>query len=153
SQAAEDKDQPEARAEKFRRAAEIYHRRLGKSQEAVAQLERALTVDAAHLPSFDLLESIQTELGNDHALADTLRKKLLILAGDPRRRELVRGLGELDSRRGDRDGALNAWQWVLEQDPNDAEALRQLVEAALEKRDLGAAARRVDDLSRSKLPE
>jgi len=53
----------------------------------------------------------------------------------------VRRLAELDSRRGDRDGALHAWQWVLEQDPTDPDALRHLAAAAVEARDPKLAAR------------
>ncbi len=144
SEAARDRlsdESTESRAEKHRRAAELLHRRLGHSAQALIELESALQDDAGHLPSLDLLESIHTELGNDEALAAALRKRLLALAGDPRRRELVRRLAELDSRRGDRDGALHAWRWVLEQDPTDPEAMRQLAEAALEAHDVESAAR------------
>jgi tetratricopeptide (TPR) repeat protein len=146
-------DGDDARAEKHRRAAELLHRRLGKSDEAIAELEAALAVDPAHQASLDLLEAVQSELGNDAALANTFKKRLLALAGDPRRKELVRRLAELDSRRGDRDGALHAWQWVLEQDPTDPEALRHLASAALEGRDVKTAARLAAAVPQSNLEE
>jgi lipopolysaccharide biosynthesis regulator YciM len=146
-------DPAEARAEKHRRAAELLYRRLGRGADAVGSLEAALDEDPAHLPSLDLLEAIQTELGNDDALAATLRKRLLVLSGDARRRELVRRLAELESRRGDRHGALHAWQWVLEQDPRDPEAMRQLTDAALRARDAASGAKWAAAVPRSGLPD
>jgi tetratricopeptide (TPR) repeat protein len=128
-------DGNDARAEKHRRAAELLHRRAGRSEEALRRLDEALALDEAHLASLDLLEAIQTELGNDQALAATLKKKLLALSGDPRRRELVHRLAQMG------DGGTQTWQWVLEQDPSDPEALRQLSQAALDGKDLDAAAR------------
>jgi tetratricopeptide (TPR) repeat protein len=87
-----------ARADHLRRAAELLHRRLGRSEEAIALYDEALRRAPGHLPASDALESLFAELGDERRVAALLRHKLQAGLDGARADEWLPRLVELEAR-------------------------------------------------------
>jgi tetratricopeptide (TPR) repeat protein len=130
------------RAEHRRHAAELMYRRRRSPNEAIAQLEAALTSDPGHVRTLDTLEMIYAELGDDQRVAATLGRKIKAAANDPdRQKMLLSRLGELQSTvLGQTDSARQAFRLALRLDPSFPPALRFLGGDALKRGDTAEAA-------------
>jgi tetratricopeptide (TPR) repeat protein len=122
-----------ARADQLREAAEIEHRRLGDHDAAIALLEEGLRRRPDHLASFDALEAIYSERGDDAAVAELLRRKLETGAAPEREEEWLERLAELDQKLGHRERARASFERALTRNPELMPALRFLAADALER--------------------
>lgn len=127
------------------RAAQVRHA-IGEAQIAVTLLRDATELEPDHLPALVLLDTALGRIGDHESLAGVLEHRAE-LATDPRERmALLRRLAVLQGEALENAAkAEDAWRAVLELEPGDREALRELARA-YEKR--GASTELVDVLER-----
>ena len=138
---------PPLRVTLWRNAAEILHRRLGRSDEAAAALAEALALDGADLATLDALDALQSEVGDEAGLLATLARKLE-LADVPldRRREWLSRYGALAAAQGRNEAARGAFAELYAHDRGQLGALRWLAADAAARGDVDASARYDADL-------
>lgn len=131
-----------ARVELWRNAAEILHRRLGRSDEAAAALGEALALDGCDLVTLDALDALQSEVGDEAGLLPTLERKLAL--GDvplDRRREWLSRYGTLAAAQDRAAAARNAFEELFLHDRGHLAALRWLATDAAARGDAQAGER------------
>ena len=131
---------PATRAVLVRAAAEILHRRMGLHEDAAAALRDALALDGGDLATLDALDALQSEIGDDAGLVDTLtRKRALAGVAPERRAPWLERLGELAAARGDGELARAVFRELGEAQPEHAGALRWLAADAAARGDEAAS--------------
>jgi tetratricopeptide (TPR) repeat protein len=109
------------------RTAEWYGARLNDIEKSERVLERVLAVDPDCMPALEGLERIYRAGGESSQLARTLARKAEIELDGAKRRGVLVELARLRSDElEDREGAIESWRSVLDQDPSDPEALAAL---------------------------
>jgi tetratricopeptide (TPR) repeat protein len=77
------------RADAHYHAAEILYRRMGRPQDALVELLKALELEPAHAASLDALESIYGEQGAHDRVAEVLQRKVDAIAANPERQKVL----------------------------------------------------------------
>ena len=130
-----------ARVALLHAAAEILHRRMGRSEEAAAALGDALALDGADVATLDALDALQSEVGDDQGVMATLARKLALPGVAPERRwPWLERLGELAASRGNADVARGAFGELAGGQPQHGGALRWLAADAAARGDEAASA-------------
>lgn len=132
---------PAARVTLLRAAAEILQRRMGRHEEAAQALREALALDGRDLATLDALDALQSEIGDDGGLVETLQRKLALAGVAPERRaSWLERLGELAAARGQDDVARAACAELAAAQPEHPGALRWLCADAAARGDEAASA-------------
>jgi tetratricopeptide (TPR) repeat protein len=114
-----------ARAERLRGEALID---LGRHEEGIAALERALETDARDLSPLDGIAKAQSALGRYDQALSTLYRKLERTVGDERPKLLLQ-IGDLAATRlKDPDYAAKSYLLALSEKPNDRDILAKLMQ-------------------------
>lgn len=114
-----------ARAERLRGEALIG---LGRQEEGIAALERALDTDARDLSPLDGIAKAFTALGRYDQALETLYRKLERVSGDERARLLLQ-IGDLAATRlKNPDYAAKSYLLALSEKPNDRDILAKLMQ-------------------------
>lgn len=119
------------------RQAEIYRDELGDRARATAAFEAVLERDPAHLGALLALEGLYAAAGASEPLSRVYAAQARVMTSTPARVAALRELARLQRRPGG-EGAERAKQTyfsILELDPSDRLALRELERLALEARD------------------
>ena len=102
-------------------------RRLGRADDAILRYERALALNATHLPSLEAVGPMYMA-ANDWIKADKVWKQLLQLTGGHGNPEqlarIYASLGTVEHRLGQPEKARKRFTKALELRPNDIQALR-----------------------------
>ncbi|MGB5416177.1 MAG: tetratricopeptide repeat protein, partial [Polyangiales bacterium] len=89
--------------------------------------QQVLEVDPGDLQSLDRLIELQTQLGKWSPLLETYERKAEVVTDPDARKELFLGMGQIyEGQLEDPDKAIDAYQRVLEIDPDDLSALANL---------------------------
>jgi tetratricopeptide (TPR) repeat protein len=126
----EEKGTPEQLAAHYRRMGTAC-RNLGKREEALGFYRRAYDREPGHAETLEALGQLNLEQGNRDLAASYYRRYLETLesTGQTERiGEVMRMLGRLEAAGGSKDRARDAFLKVLEQNPDDAEAVRSLAQ-------------------------
>jgi tetratricopeptide (TPR) repeat protein len=114
-----------ARAERLRGDALIG---LGRHEEGIAALERALETDARDLSPLEGIAKAQSELGRYDRALETLYRKLERTVGDDRAKLLLQ-IGDLAATRlKNPDYAAKSYLLALSEKPNDRDILAKLMQ-------------------------
>ncbi|HKY39802.1 MAG TPA: protein kinase [Polyangiaceae bacterium] len=114
-----------ARAERLRGDALIG---LGRHEEGIAALERALETDTRDLSPLDGIAKAQSELGRYDRALETLHRKLERSVGDDRAKLLLQ-IGDLAATRlRNADYAAKSYLLALSEKPNDRDILAKLMQ-------------------------
>ena len=125
---------PFERAAFFTEVGEVWLRRLGDPQQAVAHFENALEADADHAAALLGLAAAQEKLHAPDLAAAALERAIERLRGRERSPALV-SLGHIYQKAlGQPDRALEAYQRALHDDPQDDQALEALAERAADEK-------------------
>lgn len=102
--------------------------RFGNHSQAIAPLDEILALDPLEDAALAHLREIHERRRNWRALIEVLRREAAHRSGDARRK-LVQEMARVASDRlGDAGEAIQVWNQLLEDDPQDAEALTALAE-------------------------
>ncbi|MGB5268369.1 MAG: tetratricopeptide repeat protein [Polyangiales bacterium] len=113
--------------EQLVKAAAIYEDILERPADAIAVHQQVLEVDPGDLQSLDRLVELQTQLGKWSPLLETYERKAEVVTDPDARKELFLGMGQIyEGQLEDPDKAIDAYQRVLEIDPDDLSALANL---------------------------
>ena len=123
------KDAAEQAADKIdilHRVAALWVEKFGNQSQAIKPLEEILTLDPVEPQALERLREIHGKRRNWRELMDLSRKEAAHRKGAEARR-LYKEIAELAAKKlGDNREGIQVWNQVLEQDPNDAEALTEL---------------------------
>jgi tetratricopeptide (TPR) repeat protein len=118
------------RADLLSRAARLYAGRLGNRRAAIDVWKLALGVAPNDVeiagPAAAALETLYTETGDVPGLVKILRMQVGWAAGDERKQLLYRIAGLEEKSLGDTDGAVATLRGILENDPQEREAIDAL---------------------------
>ena len=118
---------PTDQREQLVKAAAIYEDILDRPSEAIAVHQQVLEIDPSDLESLDRLIELQTQLGKWSALLETYERKADVVADPDARKELFTAMGRVyEDQLDDAGRAIDAYQRVLEIDPDDLAALGRL---------------------------
>lgn len=118
---------PADQREQLVKAAAIYEDILDKPSEAIAVHQRVLEIDPNDVESLDRLIELQTQLGKWSSLLETYERKAEVVADPETRKRLFTLMGRVyETQLDDPDKAIDAYQRVLELDPDDLPALGHL---------------------------
>ncbi len=118
---------PDEQREQLVKAAAIYEDILGKPGDAIAVHKEVLEIDPTDLESLDRLIELQTQLGHWSALLETYERKAEVVSDAETRRALFNAMGGVyETQLDDSAKAVDAYQRVLEIDPDDRSALARL---------------------------
>ncbi|KPK16922.1 MAG: hypothetical protein AMJ62_03270 [Myxococcales bacterium SG8_38] len=141
---------PVDQREQLVKAAAIYEDILDKPSEAIAVYQKVLENDPEDVESLDRLIELQTQLGKWPSLLESYERKAEVVADPDVRKELFTAMGRvLEGQLEDSDKAIDAYQRVLEIDPDDLTALGHLdalYEETAQWRDLLQVLERQSDL-------
>ncbi len=130
-----------ARVALLRAAAELLQRRMGRHEEAAGALGEALALDGGDVATLDALDALQSEVGDDAGLLDTLARKVALRGVAPERRtSWLERLGELAAARRNESAARAAFRELIEVAPEHAGALAWLAADATARGDDAASA-------------
>jgi tetratricopeptide (TPR) repeat protein len=115
------------------------HVRRGETDDAIAQLERAIAIDADDLDAHQRLAALYMETGDEGAAAAVLDRALLIQPFDA---TLYSTLAEIRESRGEWRSAAHAREAVVALDPGDPAEARYLLAKAHHRAGNASAARR-----------
>ena len=117
---------PEPKAEVYRQLARIQRDRLGDLAAAVTALRNLRDLLPGDLEGRDELSEVLIEAGAFLEAVPLLRKRIDDTSGE-RRAELFRVLATiLEEQVGDEEGAFEAWARLLDENPNDLDALAHM---------------------------
>ena len=118
---------PADQREQLGKAAAIYQDILDKPSHAITVHEQALEIDPNDVESLDSLIDLQTQLGRWPSLLDTYERKAEVVSDPDARKELLAAMGRVhETQLDDSLKAIDAYQRVLEIDPDDLSALGHL---------------------------
>jgi golgin subfamily B member 1 len=118
---------PADQREQLVKAAAIYEDILDKPGEAIAVHQRVLEIDPNDVESLDRLIELQTQLGKWSSLLETYERKAEVVADPDTLKRLFTSMGRVyETQLDDSDKAIDAYQRVLELDPDDVPALGHL---------------------------
>ncbi|MBX3249736.1 MAG: tetratricopeptide repeat protein [Myxococcales bacterium] len=133
----------------YRQAATIARDRLGDVERARRLLRRVLEARPDDVRALDALLSLQEQAGDHAALLETLRRKTEVAETPAERITLLERQAALcEEQLGDVQGAIDAWEQVLLEDPRHLaayEAIARLHEGAERWSDVIAALERMLD--------
>ncbi len=113
--------------EQLAKAAAIYEDILGKPGDAIAVHQEVLEIDPTDLQSLDRLIELQTQLGHWNPLLETYERKAEVVSDADERKALFNAIGDVhEGQLDDSAKAIEAYQRVLELDPDDRAALARL---------------------------
>ncbi len=113
--------------EQLVKAAAIYEDILDRPAEAISVHQQVLEVEPDDIESLDRLIELQTRLGKWEALLATYERKADIVADPDIRKDLFIAMGGVHEQQLDApEPAIEAYQRVLEIDPDDRDALVHL---------------------------
>lgn len=131
--------------------------RLGDAAGAAASFAAALAIDDEHAPALEALERIHRSRGDVPALAQILARRADLAFDPPRKQALWAEVADLRERLGDTEGAVVAWEHVIDIADDDRMPLGRLAaifERQGDKRNLvttlGRAARIAGDAAEEK---
>ena len=120
--------EPEAQVETLHRVADLWIDKFGNQSQAIKPLEEILELSPTDNQAMGRLREIHEKRRNWRELIKLSRREAEHSTG-PRRRELVREVAELATKKlGDPGEGIQIWNQVLEDVPNDEEALDALTE-------------------------
>ncbi len=118
---------PADQREQLIKAAAIYEDILERPADAIAVHQQVLEVDPGDLQSLDRLIELQTQLGKWAPLLETYDRKADVVSDPDVRRALFLAMGQIyEGQLEDSEKAIDAYQRVLEIDPDDLSALTHL---------------------------
>ncbi len=118
---------PADQREQLIKAAAIYEDILERPADAIAVHQQVLEVDPGDLRSLDRLIELQTQLGKWAPLLETYDRKADVVSDPDVRRALFLAMGQIyEGQLEDSEKAIDAYQRVLEIDPDDLSALTHL---------------------------
>ncbi|HEX6273399.1 MAG TPA: tetratricopeptide repeat protein, partial [Polyangiaceae bacterium] len=111
-----------------RRLAGLAHKKLGRSGQALAELDRAMRLDPEARPTLQALAALHLELGDVRAAVDVRRREVELAEGEERVSALFE-LGEMvASELHDNDYAARCFLMALGEAPNDRRILARLMQ-------------------------
>ncbi len=141
---------PADQREQLAKAAAIYEDILDRPSDAMAVHRQVLEVDPDDLESLDRLIELQMRLGRWEELLSTYERKSEVITDGEARKGLFKAIGSVhEDQLDDSERAIEAYQRVLEIDPDDLSALGrldQLFEKTAQWRDLLQVLERQSDL-------
>ncbi len=141
---------PADQREQLVKAAAIYEDILDRPSDAMAVHRQVLEVDPDDLESLDRLIELQMRLGRWEELLSTYERKSEVITDGEARKGLFKAIGSVhEDQLDDSERAIEAYQRVLEIDPDDLSALGrldQLFEKTAQWRDLLQVLERQSDL-------
>ncbi|MCK5796215.1 MAG: hypothetical protein KAI47_03475, partial [Deltaproteobacteria bacterium] len=106
----------------------LWLEKFGNHSQAIAPLEEVLSLDPVEEKALAHLREIHVRRRNWRALIELLRREADHRSGDARR-ALVEEMAQVAAERlGDAGEAIQVWNQLLEEDPQDEEALEALAE-------------------------
>jgi tetratricopeptide (TPR) repeat protein len=142
---------PEERAQRCVRAAQVLEEHLSRPSDAIALYEEVLSLEPGHVAAHTALERLYERSGRFDALASLLERDVAAPADPVERLSLLFRLARLhEDRLGDREAAARTYERILDFAPEHVVALEAL--AALDERlghfdDLVALHRRLAELT------
>ena len=119
---------PEEQVVTLHRVADLWIEKFGNQSQAIKPLEEILELAPTDEQAMGRLREIHEKRRNWRELIKLSRREAEHATG-PRKRELVREVAELATKKlGDPGEGIQIWNQVLEEAPNDEEALDALVE-------------------------
>ena len=116
------------------RRARIQAEDLGEVDAAVEGLSRVLSLSPSYLPALRTLGQLHASAGRWDALLEMHQRELEVVEGGSRRSELLHRIAQVRwDRLGDVEGAIEAYEAILEAEPDDRAAGRALCELYLRK--------------------
>ncbi|MFZ1864320.1 MAG: tetratricopeptide repeat protein [Polyangiales bacterium] len=113
--------------EQLVKAAAIYEDILDKPSEAIAVYQQVLEIDPEDIESLDRLIELQMQLGKWSPLLESYERKAEVVTDPELRKDLFTAMGRVfEGQLEDSDKAIDAYQRVLEIDPDDVTALGHL---------------------------
>lgn len=100
--------------------------RLGDAASAAESFAAALAIDDEHAPALEALERIHRERGDAIALAQVQARRAELAFDPPRKQALWTEVAELRERLGELDGAIAAWEAVIDLADDDRLPLARL---------------------------
>ncbi|HUQ06344.1 MAG TPA: tetratricopeptide repeat protein [Kofleriaceae bacterium] len=100
--------------------------RLGDAPGAAASFNAALAIDDEHAPALEALERIHRSHGDVAALAQVQARRADLAFDPPRKQALWTEVADLRERLGDTDGAIVAWEHVIDIADDDRMPLGRL---------------------------
>ncbi len=120
-------ESPEEQKEHLFRAASIYEEILERPSDAIAVYQRVLEHDAEDLRALDKLIELHLKLSQWEPLLGVYARKAEIVSDPLEKKALLVELGAIHERElGDTPKAIDAYERVLELDPDDLTALGRL---------------------------
>ncbi len=118
---------PSDQREQLVKAAAIYEDILEKPADAIGVYERVLEIEPGDEESLDRLIELQTRLGRWSSLLETYERKAEVVSDPDARKQLFTAMGRVyETQLDDSDKAIDAYQRVLEIDPDNLPALGHL---------------------------
>ncbi|MGD8606665.1 MAG: tetratricopeptide repeat protein [Myxococcales bacterium] len=118
---------PGDQREQLVKAAAIYEDILDKPAEAIATYQQVLEIEPEDVDSLDRLIELQMQLGKWSSLLESYERKAEVVSDPDVRRDLFTAMGRVfEGQLEDSDKAIDAYQRVLEIDPDDRAALGHL---------------------------
>jgi tetratricopeptide (TPR) repeat protein len=118
---------PSDQRDQLVKAAAIYEDILEKPGEAIAVHQQVLEIDPTDIESLDRLIELELGLGKWSSLLQTYERKAEVVSDPDARKEIFAAIGRVhEAQLDDGDKAIDAYQRVLEIDPDDLQALRHL---------------------------
>ena len=118
---------PAEQREQLVKAAAIYEDILERPAEAIAVHQQVLEVEPGDIGSLDRLIELQMQLGRWPSLLETYESKAEVVSDPDARKELFGAMGQVyEGQLDDSDKAIDAYQRVLDIDPDDLVALSHL---------------------------
>lgn len=119
---------PEKKRQLLVRLGDLVEERLGDRAGAIAIQEQRLEQDPSDADALRALERLYEATENWAALAGVLEKLDLVAGSDEERKVLARRIGALrDTKLGDRDGAIQAYNDVVQRFGADRDSLTALI--------------------------
>lgn len=118
---------PADQREQLVKAAAIYEDILDRPTDAIAVHQQVLEINPDDVESLDRLIELQAQLGKWLPLLETYERKAEVVSDPDIRKDLLTAMGRvLETQLHDSEKAIEAYQRVLEIDPDDLSALSRL---------------------------
>ncbi len=118
---------PQDQRQQLVKAASIYEDILEKPSDAIEVYQQVLEIEPDDVESLDRLIDLQTQLGRWPSLLESYERKAEVVTDGDARKELFTAMGRVfEGQLEDSEKAIDAYQRVLEIDPDDLTALGHL---------------------------